>query len=77
MKRIILPIKKLFAPKITEPLTWSVEDFERAKKWAKARPHPDNKNKTIWDVVYTNWKDSVNVLHEINQFIKEENDNGK
>ena len=72
MKTILLPIRKLFAPKIVEPLTWSYEDFEKGKKWAKARLHPGYKNKTIWDIVYSSRKDSTDIIHEINDFIRNE-----
>ncbi len=73
MKKFLLPIKKLFAPKIICPLSWSCHDFEKGKKWAKSRLHPDYNNKTIWDIVYSPRKESIDIIHEINKFIEIEN----
>jgi hypothetical protein len=73
MKKLLIKIRKLFAPKITEPLVWTEADFLKARRWAKSRLHPEHKNKTIWDVIYSSRKDSVDIIHEINTFIKNEN----
>ena len=73
MKKLLTKIRKLYAPKINEPLIWTEADFLKAKRWAKSRLHPEQKNKTIWDVVYSGREDSVDIIHEINKFIKNEN----
>jgi hypothetical protein len=72
MKKLLIKIRKLFAPKITEPLTWTRSDYKKAKRWAKSRLHPQQKNKTIWDVIYSGREDSVDIIHEINKFVKNE-----
>ncbi len=73
MKKFLIKIRKLFAPKITEPLMWTEADYQKARRWAKSRLHPEHKNKTIWEVIYSSRKDSVDIIHEINTFIKNEN----
>jgi hypothetical protein len=70
MKRIYLNIKRLFSPKINRDLNWSVNDFELAKRWASCRFHPTQKNRTIWEVVYTERLDGGEIIHEVNKFIK-------
>ena len=74
MKNILIPIRKIFAPKITKPLTWSTKDFDKGRKWAKSRLHPEQTDKTIWDVVYSVRKDSTEIIHEINKYINNERD---
>ena len=52
---------------------WTEADYQKARRWAKSRLHPEYKNKSIWDVIYSSRKDSVEIIHEINTFIKNEN----
>ena len=65
----------LNSPTLNQPVKWSVTDFINAKKWAQSRLHPNDKNKTIWEVVYSPRYDTTEVLHEINKFIIIENKN--
>ena len=58
----------LIAKKPEKKLTWAVEDFNRGKFWAKGQPHPNDKNKTLWDFVSQS-TDSVEILHEINKYL--------
>jgi hypothetical protein len=42
------------------------QGFEKARKWAKSKPHPFIKGKTLWDYA-RNWEfDSFLTLHVIN-----------
>ncbi len=52
---------------------WTEADYQKARRWAKSRLHPEHKNKSIWDIIYSSRKDSVEIIHEINTFIKNEN----
>ena len=49
MKRIVRKIRSWFVPTPTVPFTWSVEDFEAARKYAKTQPHPENNNQSLWE----------------------------
>ena len=51
MKRIGRKIRSWFVPTPTKPFTWSTEDFETAKRWAKSQPHPDVPQLSLWDKV--------------------------
>lgn len=59
----------LLAKKPEKKLTWSVKDFNRAKFWAKGQPHPNDKNKTLWGYLNQPWKDSTEILHEVNMIL--------
>ncbi len=72
-KLLLMKLRRLNSPTIVEPVKWSVEDFNKAKKWAQSRLHPSYEDKTIWDVVYSVRYDTAEVLHEINKFIVIEN----
>lgn len=63
-----LKILSFFVKKPTREFTWTVEDFELAKKWAKSKPHPFKSNKTLWDFCSVKG-DSVDTVHNINKFI--------
>lgn len=69
MTRIIRKIRKMFTTTPEKGFEWSVEDFNRARRWAKSEQDPDNPNRSLWDRVYTPRKDSVEVLHELNSFL--------
>jgi hypothetical protein len=64
---LIRLIRSFFIKKPNRKLTWTVNDFTWGKKWAKTQPHPNAKNKTLWDAVYNKSYDSTEVLHEINK----------
>jgi len=66
IKRFVLG---LFVKKPNVPLNWTVEDFQRAKAWAKTQPHPSNPKLTYWDYIYSNRVDSVDVLMQVNQYL--------
>ena len=64
-----LKMKSLFIQKPTRKLTWSVEDYEFAKKWSKSQKHPYLKLKTLWDYCEDRY-DSVYTIQNVNNFIK-------
>jgi hypothetical protein len=51
MKRIVRKIRSWFTPTPTVPFSWSVEDFETAKRWAKSQPYPEQPKLSLWDKV--------------------------
>ena len=63
-KRFLL---RLITRKPKGPLTWTVEDFQAAKAWAKTQPHPRDPKKTYWDYINSPWLDSVEQLALVNQ----------
>lgn len=63
-----LKFRSLFTENPTEGFSWTIEDFEKAKKWAKSKPHPFTPKKTLWDYCEDR-DDSVYTLHNINKFI--------
>lgn len=65
----LLKIRGLFVQKPTRKLTWSVEDYELAKKWSKSQKHPYLKLKTLWDYCEDRY-DSVYTIQNVNNFIK-------
>jgi|SaaInlV_125m_DNA_1040241.scaffolds.fasta_scaffold77629_3 hypothetical protein len=71
MKKYLIKLKSLFVKSPEKEFTWTVEDFEAAKKWAKSNPDPDDPSRTIWERAYaSNWNESAYILAEINKFIK-------
>lgn len=58
-----------FVKKPSNKLTWKVEDFRKAKLWAKTQRDPENPKRSLWDRYYSIRYDSSEVLHNINQFI--------
>jgi hypothetical protein len=64
---LIRLIRSFFVKKPNRKLTWTVNDFQWGKKWAKTQPHPKFKNKTLWDAVYSKRSESTEVLYEINK----------
>jgi hypothetical protein len=65
----LLKIRGFFVQKPTRKLTWSVEDYEFAKKWSKSQKHPYLKLKTLWDYCEDRY-DSVYTIQNVNNFIK-------
>lgn len=68
MFNFLLSVKRLFLKKPTSKLSWTTEDYEIGRKWAKSLPHPFQKNKTLWDLCYDK-VDSVNTIHNLNKFL--------
>jgi hypothetical protein len=70
MKRIVRKIKSWFVPTPTVPFTWSVEDFEAARKYAKTQPHPENNNQSLWEYAQrSSFDDSSYILARINEHL--------
>jgi hypothetical protein len=67
--RFLLFIKSFFTKKPKNKLSWSYSDYELGKKWAKCQPHPQFKDKTLWDFCFDP-TDSVYTLRNLNTFIK-------
>jgi len=65
----LLKIRGFFVQNPTRKLTWSVEDYELAKKWSKSQKHPYLKLKTLWDYCEDRY-DSVYTIQNVNNFIK-------
>ena len=65
----LLKIRGLFVQKPKRKLTWSVEDYELAKKWSKSQKHPYLKLKTLCDYCEDRY-DSVYTIQNVNNFIK-------
>jgi acid phosphatase class B len=53
---------------ITDRLTYTVEDYEKGKKWALTQPHPFIKNKTLWEHVYDR-RESTYTLSNLNNYL--------
>lgn len=64
----VLKIKSFFVSKPDKPLSWSVGDYKKGKKWAKTRPHPYSHKLTLWDYCLDKG-DSALTLHNINKFL--------
>jgi hypothetical protein len=63
MNRIYRKLLRAILGKPTEKLTWSVEDFNIAKSYAKRLDHPYSPSKSLWN-------DSVDILHYVNGIIE-------
>lgn len=70
MNKLIRKVKRAFVKVPESGFSWSVEDFENAKKWAKAQDDPDNPKRSLWKKIYSPRKDSVDILSEINTYLK-------
>jgi hypothetical protein len=57
-----------FTEQPTKKLTWTPEDYEMGKKWAKSQPHPYLKNKTLWEHVYDK-RETVFTIDNINKYL--------
>ncbi|MBD45029.1 MAG: hypothetical protein CMC65_07400 [Flavobacteriaceae bacterium] len=70
MKKIVRKIRSWFVPTPTVPFTWSVEDFEAAKKYAKTQPHPENNKQSLWEYAQrSSFDDSSYILARINEHL--------
>jgi hypothetical protein len=70
MKTIYRRILRFFLQVPNHELTWSVKDFELAKKIMKSMDHPTDSNMSMWDYFNNPWNDSVDVLHYVNNIIR-------
>ena len=71
MKKYLIKLKSLFTKTPEREFTWTVEDFEAAKKWAKSQPDPEDPSRTLWERAYvSNWNESAYILSEINKQIQ-------
>ena len=60
----------MFVPAPTKKFTWSVEDFEAAKRWSKTQPHPENDKLSLWEYACrSSFDDSSYILARINEHI--------
>jgi hypothetical protein len=68
----LMTLKRLFYKLVsttpTRELTWSPEDFEMGRKWAKSLPHPHSDDSDLWE--YLKNRDSVEILDCLNQKIR-------
>jgi hypothetical protein len=65
---LILKFRSWLVKKPTKKLSWSREDYEVGKKWARSQPHPFIKGKTMWDLVYDKY-DSTYTIDNLNKFL--------
>ena len=68
MKTLLMRIKSFFVKKPEHKLTWTPENYEICKRWARTQPHPFIKNKTLWDFVYDRYE-SVHTIDNMNKFL--------
>ena len=66
--KLLLKFRGFFVKTPTRKLSWTVEDFQTAKKWSKSRKHPYLKFKTLWDFCEDRY-DSVYTIQNVNNFI--------
>jgi hypothetical protein len=70
MRKLIRSIKSLFVSTPIAPYTWSVEDFEAAKKWAKTQSHPTDSKRSLWDYAnQSSFDDSSYILARVNEHL--------
>ena len=70
MNKIYRKILRFFITTPTHELTWSVKDFQIAKKIAKSMDHPTDSKTSMWDYINNPWNDSVDILHHMNKVIR-------
>ena len=70
IKQMIIWLKGLYVKDLKQEVTWTVKDFERAKRWAKARPHPTQPGLSYWDYIYSDRNCSTYLLSIVNQEIQ-------
>lgn len=69
MGKLYRKILRLVLGEPTKKLSWSVEDFNTAKSYAKRLDHPNTSSKSLWEYLNNPWNDSVDILQYINQII--------
>jgi hypothetical protein len=70
MNTIYRRILRFFVKVPKNELTWSVKDFQLAKKIIKSMDHPTDSSMSMWDYFDNPWNDSVDVLHYVNNLIR-------
>lgn len=71
MRRIARKIKSMFVPTPTREFSWSVRDFEAAKRWAKTQTDPNNPKQSLWAAVAgSGWDESAYILAKINEHVR-------
>ena len=65
--KILRIVRSWLAKKPENKLTWSREDYELGRKWAKGQPHTLDPNKSLWDEVYEKRGDATWTLYELNK----------
>lgn len=66
---VIRRLRALFVKKPNRRLTWNVQDFELARRWALSQPDPKDELSSLWARIYSPRKDSVDILDEINTIL--------
>jgi hypothetical protein len=72
MKKIILWIRfNILSLIITRPtsFSWTVDDFNKLRSWARCQRHPFSKDLTLWDMIEE--KDSTLTLSAAEKYLKE------
>ena len=69
INKIYRRISRFFIQVPNQELTWSVKDFQLAKKIMKSMDHPTDSSMSMWDYFNSPWNDSVDVLHYVNNII--------
>jgi hypothetical protein len=70
MNKIYRRILRFFVKVPNQELTWSVKDFQLAKKIMKSMDHPTDAKMSMWEYLNNPWNDSVDVLHYVNNIIR-------
>lgn len=70
---ILEKIKKIYYRKIGKylikdigRLEWNPKDFDKGKRWAMSREHPNNPKLSLWDYLKS-YGDSLLIIDEINK----------
>ena len=70
MKKLFRSFRRKFTSDLESPLTWTPEDFERGKRWAKAQDALDGSNRSLWDQIYSPREDSTRIIALINKIAR-------
>lgn len=68
IRKYFYKILFFFSKKPRKKLIWTVEDYEKGRKWALSQPHPVKKNLTLWDFVYDRYESTYTIAN-LNKFI--------
>mgnify|MGYP001131348688 CR=1 FL=1 len=64
---VIRRLRSIFVKEPNRKLTWNVQDFKLARRWALSQPDPKDEMSSLWARIYSPRKDSVDILDEINR----------
>ena len=67
MKKLFRRFRRKFTKDLESPLTFTPEDFERGKKWAKAQDAIDGSNRSLWDQINGPRQDTIATIAFINK----------